>query len=114
MVLIMVEIKDLFGVPSSRSTLTFQGCAAKDASKDSDPSFDVVTNDLQIYIPVLEKSTIVFDLQTSDALVKKKGETDYNTLLNEIKDPSLAKSQQQINSNGSVQFLFKPFQSFST
>ena len=77
----------------------------QNASKDSDPSFDVVTNDLQIYIPVLEKSTIVFDLQTSDAIVKKKGETDYNTLLEEIKDPSLAKSQQQINSNGTATFL---------
>ena len=77
----------------------------QNASKDSDPSFDVVTNDLQIYIPVLEKSTIVFDLQTSDAIVKKKGETDYNTLLGEIKDPSLAKSQQQINSNGTATFL---------
>ena len=77
----------------------------QNASKDSDPSFDVVTNDLQIYIPVLEKSTIVFDLQTSDAIVKKKGETDYNILLSEIKDPSLAKSQQQINSNGTATFL---------
>ena len=32
------------------------------ATTNSEPSFDVVTNDLQIYIPVLEKSTIVFDL----------------------------------------------------
>ena len=44
----------------------------QNASKDSDPSFDVVTNDLQIYVPVLEMSTIVFDLQMSDAIVKKK------------------------------------------
>ena len=44
----------------------------QNSSKDSDPSFDVLTNDLQIYVPVLEKSTIVFDLQMSDAIVKKK------------------------------------------
>ena len=43
-------------------------------------SFDVVTNDLQIYLPVLEKSTIVFDLQVSDAYVSKKGETNLEVL----------------------------------
>ena len=52
----------------------------QNASKDSEPSFDVVTNDLQIYVPVLEKSTIVFDLQMSDAIVKKKGETNLEIL----------------------------------
>ena len=32
------------------------------SSSSSDPSFDVITNDLQVYIPVLEKSTVVFNL----------------------------------------------------
>jgi len=77
----------------------------QNASKDSEPSFDVLTNDLQIYVPVLEKSTIVFDLQMSDALVKKKGETDYNKLLFAYQDPNLAKTQQQINTNGTATFL---------
>ena len=77
----------------------------QNASKDSDPSFDVVTNDLQIYVPVLEKSTIVFDLQMSDAIVKKKGETDYDKLLLAYQDPNLAKTQQQINTNGTATFL---------
>ena len=77
----------------------------QNASKDSEPSFDVVTNDLQIYVPVLEKSTIVFDLQMSDAIVKKKGETDYDKLLLAYQDPNLAKTQQQINTNGTATFL---------
>ena len=77
----------------------------QNASKDSEPSFDVVTNDLQIYVPVLEKSTIVFDLQMSDAIVKKKGETDYDKLLLAYQDPNLAKTQQQINANGTATFL---------
>ncbi|MCH2292273.1 MAG: hypothetical protein MK439_06970, partial [SAR324 cluster bacterium] len=77
----------------------------QNASKDSDPSFDVLTNDLQIYVPVLEKSTIVFDLQMSDAIVKNKGETDYNKLLLAYQDPNLAKTQQQINTNGTATFL---------
>lgn len=50
------------------------------ATTNSEPSFDVVTNDLQIYFPVLEKSTIVFDLQVSDAYVSKKGETNIDVL----------------------------------
>ncbi len=52
------------------------------ATSSSEPSFDVITNDLQIYIPVLEKSTIVFDLQISDAYVTKKGETNIEVLKN--------------------------------
>ena len=50
------------------------------ATIDSEPSFDVITNDLQIYFPVLEKSTIVFDLQVSDAYISKKGETNLDVL----------------------------------
>jgi len=50
------------------------------ATTSSEPSFDVVTNDLQIYFPVLEKSTIVLDLQVSDAYVSKKGETNIDVL----------------------------------
>ena len=52
------------------------------ATSSSEPSFDVVTNDLQIYIPVLEKSTIVFDLQISDSYVTKKGETNIEVFKN--------------------------------
>ncbi len=50
------------------------------ATTSFEPSFDVVTNDLQIYIPFLEKSTIVFDLQISDAYVTQKGETNIEVL----------------------------------
>ena len=86
------------------------------ATSSSEPSFDVVTNDLQIYIPVLEKSTIVFDLQISDSYVTKKGETNIDVL--KIKngynlcvyapDPTaceanaenLANTELAVNSNG--------------
>jgi len=83
------------------------------ATKSSEPSFDVVTNDLQIYIPVLEKSTIVFDLQISDAYVTKKGETNIEVLKNkngynlcysnsacEANAENLAKTELAVNSNG--------------
>ncbi|MFL2738194.1 MAG: hypothetical protein ACJ0DJ_05375 [bacterium] len=86
------------------------------AKTSSEPSFDVITNDLQIYIPILEKSTIVFDLQISDAYVSQKGETNLDVL--KIKngynlcvyapDPpaceanatNLANTELAINSNG--------------
>ena len=90
----------------------------QNASKDSDPSFDVVTNDLQIYVPVLEKSTIVFDLQMSDAIVKKKGETNLEILKAqngfnncggnaacEQNATNLANTQLMINTNGTSTFL---------
>ena len=86
------------------------------ATTSSEPSFDVVTNDLQIYIPVLEKSTIVFDLQISDAYVTKKGETNIEVLKNDSgyfwcmnePDPTaceanaknLANTKLAVNSNG--------------
>ena len=83
------------------------------ATTNSEPSFDVVTNDLQIYIPVLEKSTIVFDLQISDAYVTKKGETNIEVLKNkngynlcysnsacEANAENLAKTELAVNSNG--------------
>ena len=83
------------------------------ATLSSEPSFDVVTNDLQIYLPVLEKSTIVFDLQISDAYVTKKGETNlevlkikngYNQCFSnsacEANAESLAKNELAVNSNG--------------
>jgi len=85
----------------------------QNASKDSDPTFDVITNDLQVYIPVLEKSTLVFDLTTSDAIMKKKGETNLEVLkvqngFNycggnsecEQNALNLANTQLAINSNG--------------
>ena len=50
------------------------------ASNDSESSFDVLTNDLQFYIPVLEKSTVVIDFQFSDAIMKRKGETNLDTI----------------------------------
>ena len=81
--------------------------------KTSEPSFDVLTNDLQIYIPVLEKSTIVFDLQISDSYVTKKGETNievlkikngYNlcnsNLACEANAENLANTELAVNSNG--------------
>jgi len=83
------------------------------ATTSSEPSFDVVTNDLQIYIPVLEKSTIVFDLQISDAYVTKKGETNIEVLKNkngynlcysnsacEANSENLANTELAVNSNG--------------
>jgi outer membrane protein assembly factor BamA len=83
------------------------------ANTSSEPSFDVVTNDLQIYIPVLEKSTIVFDLQISDAHVTTKGETNievlkikngYNlcnsNLACELNAENLAETELAVNSNG--------------
>ena len=67
----------------------------------SEPSFDVVTNDLQIYIPVLEKSTIVFDLQLSDAYVTKKGETNLEVLrIKNGGNENLANAELASNSNG--------------
>ena len=53
------------------------------SSSSSDPSFDVITNDLQVYIPVLEKSTVVFNLTFSDANVRQEGETDLEVLKQE-------------------------------
>ncbi|MCK5867736.1 MAG: hypothetical protein KAG14_04990 [Mycoplasmataceae bacterium] len=83
------------------------------ATSSSEPSFDVITNDLQIYIPVLEKSTIVFDLQISDAYVTKKGETNIEVLKNkngynlcysnsacEANAENLANTELAVNSNG--------------
>jgi len=83
------------------------------ATISSEPSFDVVTNDLQIYFPVLEKSTIVFDLQISDAYVTKKGETNIEVLKNkngynlcysnsacEANAENLANTELAVNSNG--------------
>mgnify|MGYP001389790479 CR=1 FL=1 len=83
------------------------------ASSSSEPSFDVITNDLQIYIPVLEKSTLVFDIQFSGAYVTKKGETDIEVLkfVNGFyrddcdfsckeNAENLAKTQLAVNSNG--------------
>jgi len=83
------------------------------ATISSEPSFDVVTNDLQIYFPVLEKSTIVFDLQISDAYVTKKGETNievlknkngynlcYSNLACEANAENLANTELAVNSNG--------------
>jgi Surface antigen. len=90
----------------------------QNASKDSDPSFDVLTNDLQVYVPVLEKSTIVFDLQISNAIIKKKGETNFETLkvqngfnncdgnaACEQNAINLANTQLQVNTNGTASFL---------
>jgi len=83
------------------------------ASASSEPSFDVITNDLQIYFPVLEKSTIVFDLQVSDAYISKKGETDIDVLKYkngyslcnsnaacEANAENLANTELAVNSNG--------------
>jgi outer membrane protein assembly factor BamA len=90
----------------------------QNASKNSDPSFDVLTNDLQVYVPVLEKSTIVFDLQISNAIIKKKGETNFETLkvqngfnncggnaACEQNAINLANTQMQVNTNGTASFL---------
>ena len=71
------------------------------ATSSSEPSFDVVTNDLQIYIPVLEKSTIVFDLQISDAYVTKKGETNLDVLrIKNGGNENLANAELASNTNG--------------
>jgi len=83
------------------------------ATTNSEPSFDVVTNDLQIYFPVLEKSTLVFDLQVSDAFVSKKGETNIDVLKYkngyslcnsnkacEANAENLANTELAVNSNG--------------
>jgi len=83
------------------------------ATSNSEPSFDVVTNDLQIYFPVLEKSTIVIDLQFSDAYVSKKGETNMDILRYkngyglcnsnaacEENAENLANTELAVNSNG--------------
>ena len=71
------------------------------AKTSSEPSFDVVTNDLQIYIPVLEKSTIVFDLQISDAYVTKKGETNLEFLrIKNGGNENLTNAELASNTNG--------------
>ena len=71
------------------------------AKTSSEPSFDVVTNDLQIYIPVLEKSTIVFDLQISDAYVTKKGETNLEVLrIKNGGNENLTNAELASNTNG--------------
>ena len=71
------------------------------ARTSAEPSFDVVTNDLQIYIPVLEKSTIVFDLQISDAYVTKKGETNLEVLrIKNGGNENLANTELASNTNG--------------
>ena len=71
------------------------------ARTSAEPSFDVVTNDLQIYIPVLEKSTIVFDLQISDAYVTKKGETNLEVLrIKNGGNENLTNAELASNTNG--------------
>ena len=93
-----------------RNTLFFD---RQSATIDSEPSFDVITNDLQVYFPILEKSTIVFDLQVSNAYVSKKGETDINVLRSkngyglcnsdaacESNAENLANTELAVNSNG--------------
>ena len=53
------------------------------ASSISEPSFDVITNELQYYVPLLKKSTLVFDITLSDAYVSNEGETNLETLKQE-------------------------------
>ena len=90
------------------------------ASSSSEPSFDVITNDLQFYIPFLEKSTLVLNLTFSDADVRKEGETDlevlkqqsnyYSCTSESCRETTLgnAKNTMNINKHGSSLYLGGP------
>ena len=90
------------------------------ASSSSEPSFDVITNDLQFYIPFLEKSTLVLNLTFSDANVRKVGETDlevlkqqsnyYSCTSESCRETTLgnAKNTMNINKHGTSLYLGGP------
>ena len=90
------------------------------ASSSSEPSFDVITNDLQLYIPFLEKSTLVLNLTFSDANVRKEGETDlevlkqqsnyYSCTSESCRETTLgnAKNTMNINKHGTSLYLGGP------
>ena len=90
------------------------------ASSSSEPSFDVITNDLQFYIPFLEKSTLVLNLTISDANVRKEGETDlevlkqqsnyYSCTSESCRETTLgnAKNTMNINKHGTSLYLGGP------
>ena len=90
------------------------------ASSSSEPSFDVITNDLQFYIPFLEKSTLVLNLTFSDANVRKEGETDLEVLKQQsnyyscssesCRETTLgnAKNTMNINKHGTSLYLGGP------
>tara|TARA_B100001250_G_scaffold16091_1_gene13946 strand:- start:367 stop:1647 length:1281 start_codon:yes stop_codon:yes gene_type:complete len=90
------------------------------ASSSSEPSFDVITNDLQFYIPFLEKSTLVLNLTFSDANVRKEGETDlevlkqqsnyYSCTSESCRETTLgnAKNTMNINKHGTSLYLGGP------
>ena len=90
------------------------------ASSSSEPSFDVITNDLQFYIPFLEKSTLVLNLTFSDANVRKDGETDlevlkqqsnyYSCTSESCRETTLgnAKNTMNINKHGTSLYLGGP------
>ena len=90
------------------------------ASSSSEPTFDVITNDLQVYIPFLEKSTLVLNLTFSDANVRQKGETDlevlkrqsnyYSCTTESCRETTLgnAKNTKNINKHGTSLYLGGP------
>ena len=90
------------------------------ASSSSEPSFDVITNDLQFYIPFLEKSTLVLNLTFSDTNVRKQGETDlevlkqqsnyYSCTSESCRETTLgnAKNTMNINKHGTSLYLGGP------
>ena len=90
------------------------------ASSSSEPSFDVITNDLQFYIPFLEKSTLVLNLTFSDANVRKEGESDldvlnqqsnyYSCTSESCRETTLgnAKNTMNINKHGTSLYLGGP------
>ena len=90
------------------------------ASSSSEPSFDVITNDLQFYIPFLEKSTLVLNLTFSDANVRKEGETNlevlkqqsnyYSCTSESCRETTLgnAKNTMNINKHGTSLYLGGP------
>ena len=90
------------------------------SSSNSEPTFDVITNDLQFYIPFLEKSTLVLNLTFSDANVRKKGETDlevlkqqsnyYSCTSESCRETTLgnAKNTMNINKHGTSLYLGGP------
>ena len=90
------------------------------ASSSSEPSFDNITNDLQFYIPFLEKSTLVLNLTFSDANVRKEGETDlevlkqqsnyYSCTSESCRETTLgnAKNTMNINKHGTSLYLGGP------
>ena len=90
------------------------------ASSSSEPSFDVITNDLQFYIPFLEKNTLVLNLTFSDANVRKEGETDlevlkqqsnyYSCTSESCRETTLgnAKNTMNINKHGTSLYLGGP------